>query len=124
MAWIKKAADGGVNYSFNLVATLKLLPDDYRFNSAVEKIMRLPVSGEEKLRQLKEQEAQILQSVAEDKAKALINYANESLHIQMEVRGHDSAPQGEVNWSEVIGITNESNKETPPSAEETAVPTN
>ena len=118
MAWIKKAAEGGVSFSFNLVATLNLQPDDYRFNSSVEKILRLPVSADEKLRQLKEQEPQILQSVAEDKAKALMNYANESLHIQVEVRGHDATPKGAVNWSEIIGVTNEPNKETPPSAEE------
>ena len=111
MPWIKRAAEG-VSFSFNLVATLNLQPADYRFNADVEKILRMPVSDEEKLRQLKEQEATILQSVAEDKAKALINYANESLHIQMEVRGHDS-PKGTVNWNEIIGTTTNKPEETP-----------
>ena len=119
MSWILKAADTeNVSFSFNLVATLNLQTDDYRFNSSVEKILRMPVSGEEKLRQLKEQESAILQSVAEDKAKALINYANESLHIQVEVRGHDSAPKGTVNWNEIIGVTTPNKQEETPSAEE------
>ena len=119
MSWILKSAEN-VSFSFNLIATLNLQPDDYRFNASVEKIMRMPVSDEEKLRQLKEQESAILQSVAEDKAKALINYANESLHIQVEVRGHDSAPKGTVNWSEIIGITtNKPVEETPSAAKET-----
>ena len=119
MSWILKSAEN-VSFSFNLIATLNLQPDDYRFNASVEKIMRMPVSDEEKLRQLKEQESAILQSVAEDKAKALINYANETLHIQVEVRGHDSAPKGTVNWSEIIGITtNKPVEETPSAAKET-----
>jgi len=122
MSWIKKAAEGDVSFSFNLVATLSLQTDDYRFNSEVTKILRMPVSNEEKLRQLKGQESTILQSVAEDKAKALMNYANESLHIQVEVRGHDSAPKGTVNWNEIIGVTTPNKQEEETSSAEETVP--
>lgn len=104
MSWVIKSASE-VRFSFEAGMNLWVSKKDLEKHPEVNRIKAMEISNEEKLRLLAEKEREIIMDAAEEKFKAISNYAEQSQASEILV---DSVgePEGRVDWEEVLGLFN------------------
>lgn len=106
MSWVIKSASE-IRFSFQPNMNLWISLRDIENNGEVNRIKSMPeVSNEEKLRLLQEKEREIIMKVAEEKFKAISNYAQQSQSSELEVVDAIGDPEGRIDWDEVLGLSN------------------
>jgi len=101
MSWVKAAA-GEIRYDFDGRMQIFISKKDLELHPEVERIRRMEISNEEKVRLLTEKEKDILDDVLSEKYSAVAKYA-ESQGSKID-RGEYGTPEGTVDWNEVLGL--------------------